>query len=272
MLPRYLVLDVDDTLTINGRLRPLSLAALERAAGAGMEVVLNTGRSAGWGAALLAYLPGVSAVVVENGGAWLDRRLSHSDEVQVQFRCPPGPDLRARLARLRQTVAQELGLELQPTADDAFRLTDHTVVRTLPGGQVGAEAVRELAQAVAKHSGGGAHVLASSVHIHFFWDGDRPRSKAEGVLALLRRRGLSDPEAELAHWAVAVGDSGNDASLFVPGRFALAAAVRNIERYLPELGPCVPRYVTCAPEGLGLAELIDDLLGGRLGLEPPSRV
>ena len=35
---------------------------------AGIEVILNTGRSAGWGAALLAYLPGVSAVIVENGG------------------------------------------------------------------------------------------------------------------------------------------------------------------------------------------------------------
>ena len=37
-----------------------------------MEVILNTGRPAGYGATLLAYLPMVSAVIVENGGAWLD--------------------------------------------------------------------------------------------------------------------------------------------------------------------------------------------------------
>ena len=50
MLPRYLILDVDDTLTVEGRLRAPSLAALTRAAEAGVDVILNTGRSAGWGA------------------------------------------------------------------------------------------------------------------------------------------------------------------------------------------------------------------------------
>ena len=49
MLPRYLILDVDDTLTVEGRLGVISLQALERASGAGLEVILNTGRSAGWG-------------------------------------------------------------------------------------------------------------------------------------------------------------------------------------------------------------------------------
>lgn len=270
MLPRYLILDVDDTLTVEGRLRAPSLAALARAAEAGVDVILNTGRSAGWGAALLAYLPGVSAVVVENGGAWFDRRLppigGADGEQPVQLRQAPDASLRARLVALRESAAARLGLPLWPTADDPFRLTDHTVVRTLPGGQEGAAAVAALRAAVREESGGQGDVLASSVHIHFFLDGDAPRSKAAGVSALLARRGVAEPDAELARFAVAVGDSGNDASLFTPGRFALPVGVRNIERYLPELGACAPRHITQAAEGLGLLELVEDLLAGRLGV------
>jgi hypothetical protein len=97
-------------------------------------------------------------------------------------------------------------------------------------------------------------------------DGDTPRSKADGVVELLRSRGSADPQAELLHGAVTVGDSANDASLFALGRFALTVGVRNIERYLPELGAARPRHLTRAAEGLGVCELIEDLLLGKLAI------
>lgn len=270
--PRYLILDVDDTLTVGGRLRPEGLAALQRAAAAGIEVILNTGRSAGWGAALAAYLPALSAVVVENGGAWFDledagagaelpARLAFDQEGRQEGR--PG---REALYALRERVAARLMLPLVPTADDPFRLTDHTVVRAVPGGAEGAAILAEVRRVVAEETAGQGGVLASSVHIHFFIDGaGQERSKAAGVAALLGRRGVADPEAALRRHGVVVGDSGNDASFFVPGRFALSVGVRNIERYLPELGACRPRHITRAAEGEGLVELIEDLLAGRLG-------
>src|SRR5262245_42596541 len=120
MLPAYLIADVDDTLTVGGSLHPRVLEAIARAARAGIEVILDTGRSAGWGAALLAYLDGVSAVIVENGGAWFDKRgrrghKSGSDravagEVPVQFRLPPPAELRDRLRDLCDRVAAQAGL------------------------------------------------------------------------------------------------------------------------------------------------------------------
>ena len=58
------------------------------------------------------------------------------------------------------------------------------------------------------------------------------------------------------------GDSANDASLFEPGRFALPVGVRNLEKYLGELGANRPARLTRAAEGLGLIELIDELLSG----------
>jgi hydroxymethylpyrimidine pyrophosphatase-like HAD family hydrolase len=238
---------------------------VQRAAAAGIEVILNTGRPAGYGAALLAYVAGISAVVVENGGAWLDRTTAADPrEVAIQFAAPPPPDLRAQLGQLADRVASATGLAFTPTADCAYRLTDLTVVRDLPAGAAGRALLAQVEAAVASASQGAGSLLASSIHLHFMLDGAQRRSKAAGALSLLARRGLADPAATLRTAAVAVGDSANDASLFAPGHFALSVGVRNIERYLPELGPCQPQHLTKASEGHGLIELIDELLAGQL--------
>lgn len=274
-LPRYLVADVDDTFTVGGQIHPAVLAAAAQAAAAGIELILNTGRPAGYGAALLSYLPSISAVIVENGGAWLDRRgavaqvSADHGELPLQFAVAPPSDLRARLGALRQQVARRMGLVLTPTADSAYRVTDHTAVRTLPAGPAGAAILAEMSAVVAEESAGAGRILASSIHIHFMLDGEQPRSKARGAVALLAGRGIADPVGELARWAVAVGDSANDASLFEPGRFALSVGVANIARYLPELGELRPAHLTRAAEGLGLCELISDLLAGSLPLPLP---
>jgi hydroxymethylpyrimidine pyrophosphatase-like HAD family hydrolase len=283
-LPRYLVADVDDTFTVEGCLHPEVLAAVVRAASAGIEVILNTGRPAGYGAALLAYLPGISAVVVENGGAWLDRHRSplipeekiasaghDRGQIPVQFAVATSSDLRLRLERLAMRVAERAGLSFVETADNPFRLTDYTVVRAaaLPQGQGqgkdAAQVLERLARYVEEESDGAGSLLASSIHIHFMLDGrEARRSKADGVAALLGRRGVADAQQELFRHAIAIGDSANDASFFAPGRFAFSVGVRNIERYLPELGQARPRHLTQAREGLGFIEVIDQILDGRL--------
>lgn len=293
-LPRYLFVDLDDTFTVRGHLHPDVLEAVERAERAGIEVILNTGRPAGYGAALLGYLPGVSAAIVENGGAWLDRKApppasttpAPSGRTPASGRTPTLPagavvphdphevplhlfrsypqDLRAKLVALRQRVARRLGLLLTPTADNAYRVTDHTALRQLPPGPEGMALLQALAEVTQQESDGQGRLLASSIHLHFMLDGESARSKAVGAEAMLLRRGVSDPAEELRTRAVAVGDSANDISLFHPGRFALSAGVRNIERHLPELGDSRPAHITRAAEGLGLCELIEDLLRGRL--------
>jgi len=262
---KYLVADVDDTFTVDGSLHPAVLAAILRARLAGIEVILNTGRPAGYGATLLAYLGGIQAVVVENGGAWIDSRAGLArSETPIQFRVPPDPDLRRQLEQLCERAGRQLGLSFTPTADNAYRLTDFTVVRRLPEDADPVQLLGQLAAAVDRESGGAGSLLASSIHIHFMLDGaaGARRSKADGVAALLRSRGIADPDAQLRASAVAVGDSANDASLFEPGRFALSVGVRNLEKYLGELGANRPARLTREAEGLGLIELIDELLTG----------
>ncbi|MBL9002630.1 MAG: HAD hydrolase family protein [Myxococcales bacterium] len=262
---RYLVADVDDTLTVDGSLSGAVLTALQRARAAGIEVILNTGRPAGYGATLLAYVDGVSAVVVENGGAWFDRHApgapADPHEAPLFFRTATDPSLRTKLADLARRVADRAGLAFVETADNAFRLTDYTVLRRLPGDA--AALLSALRRYTDEESAGQGALLASSIHVHFMLDGERPRSKADGVAQLLARRGIGNPAQILARHAVSVGDSANDASFFEPGCFAWSVGVRNIERYLPELGAKRPQHITREPEGRGFVELIDLLLEER---------
>lgn len=280
---RYLVMDCDDTFTVAGSLSPPVLQAISHAAAEGLEIILNTGRPAGYGATLLGYVEGFTAAVMENGGAFIDALVPspagtvqtvpahHRHELPLQLLCSPSgtdspAELRRRLTQLQERVAQKLGLKLTPTADNAYRVTDFTVLRTLtaPGASAAQSASAPLLDAIKEaiqaESAGQGSLLASSIHLHFMLDGGAPRGKWQGVVELLRRRGISNPESVLATSAVSVGDSANDASLFVPGRFALSVGVANIARYLPELGPARPRHITHAPEGHGLVELLDALL------------
>ena len=144
------------SFTVRGGIHPEVLDAVASAERAGIEVILNTGRPAGYGATLLAYLPMVSAVIVENGGAWLDRHtpapsLHTADgsrgsdhEHGLHFFRPLDSDLRMKLGDLQARVARRLGRTFCTTADNQYRVSDYTVVRDLPGGHEGAKMLAEL--------------------------------------------------------------------------------------------------------------------------------
>ena len=66
---RYVLTDIDDTLTEAGRLPALALEAMEALAAAGLSVIPVTGRPAGWCDAIARQWP-VAAVVGENGALW----------------------------------------------------------------------------------------------------------------------------------------------------------------------------------------------------------
>src|SRR5438477_12960142 len=66
---RFVLTDIDDTLTTEGRLTAAAYAALERLSASGLRVVPVTGRPAGWCDLIARFLP-VDAVVGENGAFW----------------------------------------------------------------------------------------------------------------------------------------------------------------------------------------------------------
>jgi hydroxymethylpyrimidine pyrophosphatase-like HAD family hydrolase len=63
---RYVLADIDDTLTLNGRLPAVVFAAMERLKTAGIRIVPITGRPAGWCDHIARMWP-VDGLVGENG-------------------------------------------------------------------------------------------------------------------------------------------------------------------------------------------------------------
>jgi len=150
---RLVASDVDGTLTRSGRISSARVSALERLANAGIQVLLVTGRSAGWGAALAAYTPGVIGAVAENGAVLC---LPGTDVAPVVFEGMPSP---AAVGAMEAAVAEVLATYpgLAPGQDNFCRLTDRTVAA---GADVSSATVAAIAQ---RH---GLRHTYSTVHHH----------------------------------------------------------------------------------------------------------
>lgn len=119
---RGIFTDIDDTLTVAGKLPAAVYAALERLRDAGFAIVPVTGRSAGWAHMTLHHWP-VEAVVAESGGVCLHRdadgipRWLYHDE---QARIAEG---RIFIASVAERVMSRVP-GLVPADDNRFRLVD----------------------------------------------------------------------------------------------------------------------------------------------------
>lgn len=235
--------DIDDTITGEGRLDGRTIDLLAELGRAGLTVALVTGRSAGWAQALAGYLSGVGVAIGENGLVSFDNQGRRRD-----LGPPRGLDFQQALAEQAERVKS--AFSLVRTDDDDFRLFERTFMR--PAG-FDAASLRRCQGSVAP----GFEVIASSIHIHVRpsgWD------KADGLLAALSplRPGLTAGDPRVLF----VGDSSNDRPLFA--RFPrTSVGVRNVERFLDELGTDRPAYITRAAAAAGFAEVAERLLTAR---------
>lgn len=241
--------DIDDTLTRDGAIEPVALAALHRLAAAGRPVIAITGRPLGWCRERTADWP-VAAVVAENGAVALLRDAStgavvteYVQDAVTRERNAHG--LRAAAARV---LAEVPGAVL--ARDSAGRETDiaidHAEFAELGPAQIDA--------ALALLRGLGLTASVSSIHINA-WFGEH--SKASGAAWMLRRLfGRSLDANEAARW-VYVGDSTNDEAMFE--RFTHAVGVANLMRFADALRVW-PAWLAAGERGAGFAEVADRLL------------
>jgi HAD superfamily hydrolase (TIGR01484 family) len=238
---RVLAADVDDTLTTGGRIPPSTLECLQALDAAGIVVALVTGRPAGWAQALAGYLPAVKVAVAENGLVAFDAAGERTD-----LGPPRDGEFFARLAANAVRLREAYGLTVTP--DDAFRLFERTFLRPTSFDAAALVASQRVVDA-------GFEVMASSIHIHV-----RPSGwgKAEGLLAALQPyapAACASPDESILF----VGDSSNDRSLFARLR-KTSVGVRNVLKFLDELGDDRPAFVTEGEGARGFAELVHLLL------------
>jgi HAD superfamily hydrolase (TIGR01484 family) len=244
--------DIDDTLTLHGRLPAVAYAAMERLAAAGIKVIPITGRPAGWCDHIARMWP-VEGVVGENGAFWFrhdreQRRLVRRFLVDEATRAAN----RKRLDRLAGRILAEVpGTAL--ASDQLYREADLAIdfcedVPPLPDA--------EVARIVGLFEEAGCTAKVSSIHVNG-WYGTY--DKLTMTRLLMQEAFGVDIEKDRGRFVFA-GDSPNDQPMFA--FFPASVGVANLRRFLPTLASR-PRFLTDAEGGLGFAELGDLLLAAR---------
>jgi HAD superfamily hydrolase (TIGR01484 family) len=256
---RYVLMDIDDTLTREGKLLGSAYAALWALKESDLVVVPVTGRPAGWCDLIARQWP-VDGVVGENGALafWEESPLTKQPLPQrlpvlkQDFSPQAIPNGHPALAKIRDRALAEVH-GLRVSKDQSYRRFDLALDfaeedPVLPL----ADALRVKAIAEAE----GAQAKVSSIHVNIWMGRYDKLSMAERFLS--RRFGW-DPAADIDQ-VVFVGDSPNDEPMFA--RFPCACAVANIHRY-SGLIASLPAYIACKECGDGFAEIVQVLLERR---------
>ena len=159
---RFVLTDIDDTVTTEGRLTAAAYTALEQLSAAGITVIPITGRPAGWCDHIARMWP-VFAVVGENGAFYMRydrsarRMTTHQWATEEHLQ-----DNRQKLDRLALEILQAVpGSAL--ASDQHYRLADLAIdfcedVAALPEAAV--------QQIVSLFKRAGAQAKVSSIHVN----------------------------------------------------------------------------------------------------------
>jgi HAD superfamily hydrolase (TIGR01484 family) len=250
----WVLTDIDDTLTDNGRLGATAYTSLERLRHAGIVVVPVTGRPAGWCDHIARMWP-VDGVVGENGAFFF-----RYDEASRRMLRVYADDPEQRQAdKVRLTLLGQEILDQVPGAaisvDQPYRETDLAVdfCEDVPP-----LSIAEVERIKRCFEQAGAHAKISSIHVNG-WFG------AYDKLSMSRRffrEGLDIDLDSVRDRVVFAGDSPNDAPMFA--YFPNAVGVANVLDFADRL-EAAPSWVCSNRGGQGFAELAEALLEARKG-------
>lgn len=246
---RYVLCDIDDTITTCGKLTARAYAALWELHDAGVRVVPVTGRPAGWCDMIAREWP-VRAVVGENGAFVF---YAEGERVRA-FTHPsiPEGDARARLDAVRDAcLARVPGCRV--ARDQFARVYDLAIDFDEDPPRLGLEAAKRI-KAVCEEFGATAKI--SSIHVNA-WFGDYDKLNMARLFL-----GEVLGEGNIRESVLFFGDSPNDEPMF--GFFPQSCAVANIAPFLGSL-KSLPGYLAKGESGEGFTEAVRHFLGLRSG-------
>ncbi len=245
----YVLTDIDDTLTLNGKLPAIAYTALERLWKANYKVIPITGRPAGWCDHIARMWP-VNGVVGENGAFYFYYDAIREKMVRRYWKSVP--ERHHDLIQLKKIGAGILKSipGCQIAADQAYRESDLAIDFR--------EDVPDLSLTTAqkiqvRFQSAGATAKISSIHVNA-WFGDYDK------LAMTRLFFQEIFHLELdsiLEKVIFIGDSPNDEPMFQ--FFPNTVGVANIEACREQM-KALPQWITKQPGGFGFAELADILL------------
>ena len=242
---RYVLMDIDDTLTIRGKLLAQSFAALWKLKESDLKVIPVTGRSAGWCDCIVRQWP-VDGIIGENGALAFWEELPDAG-MKTMFHPSAVKNDNPVLRQVRETALVEIP-GLRVAKDQFTRLFDIALDFAEEDPPLPISDAEKVLQIACKL---GAVGKISSIHVNV-WMGDYDKlSMAERFLT--QRFGWQGDLNEV----VFVGDSPNDEPMFA--RFPLSFAVANIRRY-EGLIKQFPAFIATQEGGEGFAEIAERLI------------
>ncbi len=250
---RFVLMDIDDTLTNNGKLPAVSYSALWELKDAGLKVIPVTGRPAGWCDLIAREWP-VDGVIGENGALafWEERSKDEKPFLRQEFFPGAVRNDHPVLVTIKEEALKTIpGLRIAKDQfarmfDIAFDFAEEEPVLTLRD----AEKVKAIAE---KH---GAIAKVSSIHVNVWMGSYDKLTMAEHFLA--KHFGWN-PESGLSE-VMFCGDSPNDEPMFK--HFPLASGVANVSWY-KELMNHLPAFIALKECGEGFAEIAEVILDKR---------
>ena len=245
---QYLLTDIDDTLTTDGKLPSVAYDSLWKLHNAGIKVIPITGRPAGWCEMIARFWP-VTAVVGENGGFYFKY---HNKKMQRWFFTDEKMILENKnKLKIIETEILKSVPGCATSSDQFSRLMDLAIdfcedVNPLPK--------LDVKKIVNIFESYGAIAKVSSIHVNG-WFGDY--NKLTTTLKFLKNEfGLSETDA--LNQCAFVGDSPNDEPMFE--KFPLSFGVANIQNFSDQL-KFKPTFVANEHGGEGFSQIVRKILG-----------
>lgn len=242
---RFVLTDMDDTLTYEGKLSAQTYDGLERLQSAGIKVIPVTAASAGWCDQMVRMWP-IDAVVGENGGFY-----SYVRDGDVERRYWLADDAFAEGAERLRVLHGSVDLSIEGAklaSDQPFRLTTIAWQRTQDARLIG-----ELQGAFRVHR---ADSTINSLWVLAWFGGFDKLQMARRMM-----RELYDVDVDHEREAVVyVSDSENDAPMF--RHFPMSVGVSTVRDHIQILS-APPRWITEGAGGVGFVEVADAILATR---------
>ncbi len=246
---KYLLTDIDDTITSRGRIPACAFKALEDLDNAGIRIIPVTGRPAGWCDHIARMWP-VKAVIGENGAFYF---TYDADEKKMIRRYFKSDEERAR-DKKKLALIESRVLKAVPgcmvSADQPYREADLAIDFSEDVEPLSRKDIKTIVEIFEQ---AGATAKISSIHVNG-WLG---RYDKLSMTKIMFREVFQKNIDKIKETIIFSGDSPNDEPMFE--YFPNSVGVANILDYKDTLA-FKPSWITEERGGSGFAQLADIIL------------
>lgn len=245
---KFVLSDVDDTITTDGQLLPQTYNAIHQLVAQGITFIPITGGCAGWCDSFARLWP-CQAVIGENGGFYLKK----SEQGNIDYHFWQTEQERQQNHRKLINLAQRAIAavpEVNLAKDQAYRLVDVAIDYNQDVSGISNEQINTILDIFHQ---GGANAKASSIHVNA-WIGDYNK-KIMACHMLATEFSLT--EQQMKEQVLFIGDSLNDESMFE--FFPNSVGVANIKHSLAKLTH-QPSWITSKSYGYGFNQVIASII------------